>query len=189
MIEDNIVKTLLTHFTFLIFALSLGGWAADTATAINEPKALDYAQKQLPHTGVLQKTKDGLLYLKVTDRYVYELLPLLTDSLSPPPYFGFGLVGAHISLIMPGEIDWTNPPPLPRLGTRYSFTLGHFAWAIPQNIPTASKVYFLTIDSTDLINIRTRASLPAQYQGQSLHITVGIQHLESTTPPLELSRN
>ncbi len=182
------MKTLLPKLALLSLCMSLAGWAEDTATTLDEPQALTYAQSQLPCHGVLQKTKDGLLYLKVTDRYVYELLPLLANVLSPPPYFGPGLIGAHISIIMPKEIDWTAPPPLPLLGTRYSFSLGHFAWAIPKNIPKVSKVYFLTVDSPDLVKIRTNAGLSAQYEGHDLHITIGVQYLESTTPPLEISQ-
>lgn len=182
------MKTLLPKLVLLNLPLSLAGWGADTATAVDEPQAYTYAQSQLPRHGVLQKTSNGLLYLKVTDRYVYELLPLLPNVLSPPPYFGPGLIGAHISIITPGEIDWTAPPTLPALGTRYSFSLGHFAWAVPQNIPKASKVYFLTVDSPDLVKIRTDAGLSPKYEGHDLHITIGVQYLESTTPPLEISK-
>jgi len=182
------MNTLLPKLGFLSLSLSLAGWAADGATTVDEPQAYTYAQSQLPRHGLLQKTNDGLLYLKVTDRYVYELLPLLPNVLSPPPYFGPGLIGAHISIIMPGEIDWTAPPSLPALGTRYSFSLGHFAWAVPKNIPKATKVYFLTVDSPELVKVRTDAGLPAQYEGHDLHITLGVQYLESTTPPLEISK-
>ncbi len=182
------MKTLLHKLVLLSLCPSLAGWAANGATAVDEPQAFAYAKTQLPCYGALQKTSDGFLYLKVTDRYVYELLPLLPDVLSPPPYFGPGLIGAHISIIRPEEIDWTSPPILPALGTRYAFSLGHFAWAIPKNVPKTSKIYFLTVDSPELVKIRTDASLSPQYKGQDLHITIGVQYLESTTPPLEISK-
>lgn len=181
------MKRFLSELVFLSVSASLCGWA-DGVTSVDEPQAMTYAQQQLPRHGVLQKTKEGLLYLKVSDRYIYELLPLLPDVLSPPPYFGPGLIGAHISIIQSGEIDWTKPPTLPALGTRYSFNLGHFAWLVPQNIPKASKLYLLTIDSPDLVKIRTDAGLSPQFKDHVLHITLGVQYLESTTPPLEISK-
>lgn len=177
-------------FLLTLLALSsLPGWSADTATTIDLPEAMKYAQSQLPKEGVLQKTKQGMLYLKVSDRYIYELLPLLPDVLSPPPYFGPGLIGAHISIIFPEEINWTKPPMLPALGTRYSFTLGQFRWAAPTRIPKASKVYFLTVNAPDLAKIRSAAGLSPQYEGHDFHITLGVEYLESTTPPLEISKS
>lgn len=182
------MRNFLTALIALSFVASLQGWA-DQPTLVDEPQAMTYAQEQLPRHGILQKTKDGLLYLKVTDRYIYELLPLIPEVLSPPPYFGSGLIGAHISIIQPSEINWASPPSLPALGTRYSFSLGHFAWVVPQSIPAASKLFFLTIDSPDLVKIRTDAGLPPRFKDHDLHITIGVQYLESTTPPLEISKN
>lgn len=149
----------------------------------SEDTALTYAQQQLPKQGVLQKNNDGLLYLKVSDRYIYELLPLLPDVLSPPPYFGPGLIGACIPIIMPGEVNWTQPPPLPPLGTRYTFTLGDFFWEAPQDIPQAVKICSLGVQSIELNKIRVDAHLPPR----SFSILIGVQYLESTTPPLEIS--
>lgn len=148
-----------------------------------EAAALTYAQQQLPKQGVLQKTDDGLLYLKVSDSYIYGLLPLLPNVLSPPPYFGPGLIGACIPIINPGEINWIQPPPLPPLGTRYSFNLGSFFWETPQNIPHAVKTCSLGIQSIELSKIRTDAHLPPK----TFSIMIGVQYLESTTPPLEIS--
>jgi hypothetical protein len=182
------MKRYLPELFLFSLSLSAGGWAADQSTTVDEPQAFTYAQQQLPHQGVLQKTDDGLLYLKVTDRYVYELLPLLPDVLSPPPYFGPGLIGAHITIIHPGEVNWAKPPKIPALGTQFSFTLGHFAWAVPQNIPKAAKVYFLTVESPELVKIRTDAGLSPKFKEHDLHISVGVQYLESATPPLELSK-
>ncbi len=181
--------------TLLLASLSLSvvGWA-NAATPIDEPQAMAYAKQQLPRNGVLQKTAGGLLYLKVTDRYIYELLPLLPKVLSPPPYFGPGLIGAHISIIEPSEINWSKPPTLPALGTRYNFDLGYFAWAVPnklynQQLEKASKAYFLTVTSPGLEKIRTDAGLTPKFNGHDLHITIGVQYLESTTPPLEISKS
>lgn len=182
------MKRFLNELILLSVSLSTSGWTEGT-TSGDESPALTYAQQELPRHGVLQKTEEGLLYLKVSDRYIYELLPLLPDVLSPPPYFGKGLIGAHISIIQPEEIDWTKPPVLPPLGNRYPFTIGHFAWATPQHISKAARVYFLTVEAPELVKIRTDAGLSPQFKEHDLHITIGVQYLESTTPPLEISKS
>ena len=83
---------------------------AAVAAALEAPGILTYAQKHLSTCGSLNKTREGLVYLKVSDRYIEDLFPMLQGAVSPddasqlcqPPYIGdSGKDGAHIRVIYP----------------------------------------------------------------------------------------
>jgi hypothetical protein len=65
-------------------------------------EALAYAQKHLPQYGELRQQQGGFAYIKVDDRYIHELFPLLNagPGFEKPPYFRKrNSTGAHISMI------------------------------------------------------------------------------------------
>lgn len=151
--------------------------------ASDQEAAFRYATTQLPHEGTLQKIDDGMIYLKVSDRYIYELLPLLPTTLSPPPYFGPGLIGANIPIICAHELNKASLSKLPPIGTTYTFTLDSIQSVTQKNDAKPMTAYFLRVQSPDLQKIRKKAGLPSH----SLDILIGVQFLQSSTPPLELS--
>jgi len=61
--------------------------------------------RKIPRTGILQRTNNNYVYLKIDDRFILELFPLLQhDNICLPPYFSVPYnIGAHISVVYKEE--------------------------------------------------------------------------------------
>jgi hypothetical protein len=156
---------------------------ASTPAIIDTPQVMQYAEQKLPHTGILQKTDDGLVYLKVSDDYITAILPLLkNNAIEAPPYFGTGKIGAHITLILPGEVDWKAFPQFPSLGTQIPFNISHFVSVVPDNQPPppytkkVKQFYLFSLEAPALESLRLTAGLPPKIHGHDFHITVGVEY-------------
>src|SRR5690606_31062430 len=83
---------------------------------------LAYAEKNLPTKGILRQKKDGFAYLKVDDRYINDLFPLLeagADFKKPAYFRNINSPGAHISVIYKNERVTLGQ----ELGKEFSFDL------------------------------------------------------------------
>jgi hypothetical protein len=116
----------------------------------------------------------------VSDRYINDLFPLLKDSLSEsekaslskPSYAGAGGIGAHITVIYPGEL----PRPItsfPEKGRKACFSLTGVSYVDPEKGPF-QRVYYISVIAADLSQIRQNYSLSPSYKGQDFHITIGV---------------
>jgi hypothetical protein len=154
---------------------------AAVAAPLNNQAILDYAYQRLPTCGTMNKTREGLVYLKVSDKYIEDLFPLLQSSLPPdkaeevckPIYVGaLENVGAHISVIFPSELP-KKITSFPEKGRKECFTVTGVSYVDPDQ-GLFQRVYYVTVISADLKKIRQNYSLSPQYQNRDFHITIGV---------------
>lgn len=130
---------------------------------------LIHAASNLPQTGKLATSDNGLVYLDIDDGYIHKLFPLLKDQqIKKPNYFGKKSAGAHISVIYPEENKKIN------LAKKYSFTINDIVMAEIG----IKKYYALLLDSPSLLQLRRKCDLPDMlcFKGYAIgfHITIGV---------------
>ena len=127
-----------------------------------------WAEYRLPHSGILKEKKDGFVYVKVDDRYIDSLLPILAnDAYTKPPYFRReDSPGAHISVFYVSERGQAGT--IKEIGQRYSFRINGLAI-----IPKKTQEYIvLQIASPELEQLRKKYGLSPLIQGHDFHITI-----------------
>ena len=130
-------------------------------------EAIAYAEKNLPHVGTLMQKPDGYAYVKVDDRYINELFPLLhaKPGYKKPPYFRKNnLPGAHISVIYKNE-----HVKLKEVGQKFSFKIRDIATVNPDHKTT---YIILQVDSPELENLRKSYGLGPKLHGHEFHISI-----------------
>jgi hypothetical protein len=126
----------------------------------------------LPKIGKIAYTQRRLLYLDVSDEYIYRLFPLIQDkNATIPDYFAGDGIGAHISVIYPEESQALYKE---EIGKEYQFTITGAARTIINH-----KHYFLvTASSPGLLAIRHKYHLSDQLSLKGFlidfHITIGV---------------
>lgn len=143
---------------------------------IVQPDLLARAQR-LPLSGHLEMTADDLVYLNISDQFINELFPLLSNEESKiikPDYMGPNLIGAHISVIYPEE---GQPKSLEELDTLYDFQpIDLFSTRLGKKI-----YYAIRVLAPPLIELRGKYGLAPllsfKHQLIPLHITIGISLL------------
>lgn len=144
---------------------------------LNYPHLVEIA-RNLPNTGSLKATTDRLVYLDISDDFIYTLFPFIKlANVHAPNYFGLGKIGAHISVIYPEErksIKHTD------LGSLHTFKIEQFVKILIKQ----KYFYVLTIGSSTLSALRHRYHLSDQlaFRGYAvkLHITIGHELIQST---------
>lgn len=168
------------------FCRSVGaGSAIKRAPLSNPPLALaneisdllfTHAVECFAQKGTLKLDQTGLLYIDLDNQLLYHLFQVLgLPQAELPPYFiSPKAYGAHISVIYPHEVDTLNQV-IPELGTMLPFTITGCYATTPENLPTVSRIWFLTILSPLLSDIRTSLKLSPLPDGQSFHITLALE--------------
>jgi hypothetical protein len=173
------MKKILCLF-LVCLCITVAGHAA-VAAPLNNQAILDYAYKHLPTCGTMNKTREGLVYLKVSDRYIEDLFPILQSSLPTdesdvvckPIYVGpLEDVGAHISVIFPSELP-RKITSFPEKGRKECFTVSGVSYVEPDQ-GLFQRVYYLRVISADLKKIRQNYSLSPLYQNHDFYITIGV---------------
>lgn len=165
----------MRHFLFLCLFATQTLLVAEVEIHHN-PLLLEYANTHLSHFGFLKKTDDGFVYVKVSNAFINQLLPLLNQSqVKTPPYFGPNRVGAHISVIRDFEI--TNPKTLHinELGKKVFFEISDLCSVKPLGFPGCKKVWFLQVRCPELEQLRERLGFSPKIAGHEFHITIGIE--------------
>jgi hypothetical protein len=144
---------------------------------IDAPPVIVYAQTQLPHEGILKMTEDGFLYIELPKEYVFDLIAVLLKSkhiVCPPPYFEQGKIGAHITVAMPFEMKaWKGK--IPCLGEKVPFSILHLEKVDLQGSVLQSKtVYMLSVESSQIAEIRKKLDLSPKINDYDFHITIGV---------------
>ena len=131
----------------------------------------------LPAKGTVEQTKEGFVFLKVCDDYIFRLFSLLQEQgIELPPYFGKGRVGAHITIVSVQEMQEVGFPPIKDLGKEISFKIVNIASVKPDSGNTISKVYLLTIEAPELETLRASLGLSPRVANHDFHITIGVEH-------------
>jgi len=133
----------------------------------NSQSIVAWAKEHLPQTGILE-VSDGFVYLKVDDRYIHELFPMLhRDRYEKPPYFRRPTAaGAHISVLYLQDIG--SHRSIPELGHKFSFTLMNIVY-----VPPRYRNYIvLEVKSLELEALREKYGLPPLLKGHEFHITI-----------------
>lgn len=135
--------------------------------------AIMKAAFHLNQKGLLEKSKNNLVYLNIDDAYIRKLFSLLKDpQIIIPDYFGNDSVGAHITVIYPDEQKNIH---LDDLQKKHSFIVKE---AVVAEI--GEKLYYvLLVDSPSLLQVRKKYNLPDLlcFKGYSIgfHITIGVR--------------
>lgn len=161
---------------FLFFCLKVVVLAS-TPVILEHPQVMDYVQTRLPHEGTLQITEEGFLYIELPKEYVFQLIPLLDkvgETVCPPPYFENGKVGAHITVATASEMS-DRKTTVPYLGQKVTFSILHLEKVdLQQSVLGAKTIYLLSVESSQITEIRKKLGLPARIQNYDFHITVGV---------------
>lgn len=133
--------------------------------------------KTLEGKGWIQQS-DDYCYLKVDDRFIHSIYPMLTEygDIEIPDYFNPpDHVGAHISIIYPEE---RTRPSTENIGQIHTFKVCKFIKAQYG----LNEYYALSITSPSLNGLRRTHHLSTQptFKGQKImfHITVGVRMLD-----------
>jgi hypothetical protein len=137
----------------------------------SEVEILTYAQENLPQTGIL-RSSNGFVYLDIDDNYIYELIPFIESAgFETPPYFGKErLVGAHISVIFPNELENGI---IEECGKEFSFQLKNCITIKPEQFKGLVEFYFLIVEAPELNRLREKYDLARSEH--NFHVTIGIK--------------
>ena len=133
---------------------------------------LQEVKQNLPLTGILKQESNGFTYIDLDDRYIHQLIQNLPiEGFVEPPYFGEGLIGAHITLVMPDE--WAEIPQIEECDQPFSFVLKECEIVHPLNWAEISEVFLITLDAPELTALREKYGLkPRDFD---FHITIGVK--------------
>lgn len=162
----------LIGFSTCVFSSSL--------TLLENPVLFNFAQQNLPHEGVLKQEVDGFLYVKIPEGYIYELIPFLSEkNVCIPPYFGEGLVGAHITVATAEEMGSMKEAAISYLGKSISFSLVRLERLEAETL-VGSVVYCLIVDSPQISEIRKSLGLSPKLNGYDFHVTIAVNCKKTT---------
>lgn len=142
---------------------------------INQPKMLSYAKHKLENYGTIQQTPDGFTYVKISDRYVSELIRQISRPgfEVPKSALKYSVSGAHISVIKEGEAKEIGV--LQELGQRVNFNpLGFYTVVLHDQ-----EYFMLAVDAPELSSLRKKYGLPERLENHAFHITIGVRQLTS----------
>ncbi|HSW87395.1 MAG TPA: hypothetical protein VLG49_07865 [Rhabdochlamydiaceae bacterium] len=132
---------------------------------------LHYIQSELPQCGIL-KNREGFVYVDLDDAYIHQLVTFIQDEgFEEPSYFGNeNLVGAHISVIYPNEM---NKDKIEEYGEMIHFEIKGCEVVHPPNWQGIDEVYIIVVESPELDRIRMKYGLPIKKY--DFHITIGVK--------------
>ncbi|MFW6173138.1 MAG: hypothetical protein ACOC5T_05280 [Elusimicrobiota bacterium] len=128
--------------------------------------------------GKLKQTKDGFVYLDIPDDIISGFLPMINNSnAKKPPYFNkeFNKVGTHISVMSKDETEGLD---IKEIGQNISFEIKSLKNTNPEGWNEIKKVYFITIKSKELEDLRQKYNLSKKIDGHEFHITVAVEEKE-----------
>lgn len=140
----------------------------------NYDRAVQTARHDLISKGVLRQGPDGYVYLKIPNKYVYKLFPLVQEP-------GFTLpgsikrhtkTGAHISVMYKAEAAAAGP--VQELGRTYAFEPKRI-----RHVRAGAKEYIiLEVEAPELGKIRKRHGLSPKLMNHEFHVTLAEKRLK-----------
>ncbi len=140
------------------------------------------------HEGALCQEGD-FLYVDLSDEVVHSLIEEIRDQgFVEPPYFGEGLVGAHITVVSGEEASAFGLGKVPQIGQLIQFKPLEYSIVNPPNLINVDQVFLIVVESRELDELREDLGLPPSRFAH--HITIGFKYateegaLERRTAPL-----
>ncbi|QEY53094.1 hypothetical protein [Legionella longbeachae] len=180
------MKTLIRIFyesLLLLLLISCGNNNSYTVTVLNNPALLSTAQS-LPTQGTLEVTKNGYVYLKVSNDYLNALYPILIqhtegkDASCIEP--AKSPVGSHITVFYAGQLSPEQIKSLP-IGNTFHFQIKELEMVnrTKYRHHQSEKViwYVLLIDSPELSS-RLKPLITIRQFG-SFHISIARENFDA----------
>lgn len=148
----------------------------------NSVEIIEYVNLHFSLSGMLKQDERGFLYIDLPDDFIYELYPLIhADGIDLSPYFGDGLVGAHISVILAKEAKENQLiGEISELGRDIEFSITGCYSVQPDGWKGIERVWFLTIDCPELESLRQKYGLSPKISGHDYHITLAVKRVSSS---------
>jgi hypothetical protein len=123
-------------------------------------------------TGTLRRTREGFIYVDVPDSIIKPFLQMIPDKgVIHPSEASDKYAGAHISVMRSSEIEDQT---VKEIGETIEYQLIGLESTAPEGWDGVKTVYFLTVYSPDLEELREKYELDRKYKGHDFHITVGL---------------
>jgi hypothetical protein len=172
------MKTLMQFIyqsVLILLLISCGNNNSPTVTVINNPDLLN-AAKSLSTEGQLKVTKQGYVYLKVSDDYIKILYPILVqheDAKDAPCIApARSPIGTHITLFYEGALSLDEINSLP-LGKTFKFQVKEIEkvnqMKLWHQLPEKLIWYVIVIDSPELSSNLKPLMMVIKYK---LHISI-----------------
>ena len=121
---------------------------------------------------MLKLEQDGFLYLDLDDRYIHDLIKWIEErGFEKPPYFGNGLVGAHITIVMPDEWEGTPPEDIAEVEVFFNLKECKIVHALKKS--EISEYFLIIVEAPSLHGVRENYNLPPP--PFDFHITIGVK--------------
>lgn len=139
--------------------------------------------------GRLLKSKKGLYYIKLPDKILSMVFPMIKKKGAEVPdhYMLIDNIGAHIPVIMPHE-EFDLGIACDEVGETFYFIINGLFTKNLNNSSSIEKVWYLSFSSYDLEWLRQKNGLTSQLAGESFHCVVGIKKHTQVKPQDETFR-
>lgn len=163
--------TMRVFILFMTFFVSVLAKEVPSSAAV-----LNYVEEHLSCCGIL-RSSSGFVYVKLDDSFIHKLIPFIQDEgFEEPPYFGDpALVGAHITVIYPSELNQE----VEECGEEITFVPRECQVVRPLRWEGINEVYILVVDAPELDKIRKKYGL--EKQTYDFHVTIGVKKTASQT--------
>lgn len=126
-------------------------------------------------SGELYLSKSGWLLLRVSNNFVRGLFDSLDDPGLELPLKD-GRLNGHCSVMSPDEIEKIGGPDvISERGHHYRYSLGPIKTVKPSGWDDVSLVYYVTVDSPELRELRRSYGLEPLRKGFDHHITIALR--------------
>ena len=128
----------------------------------------------LPKHGILRKDEQGLVYVKIDNNYIHQIVEFIKhEGFVPPPYFGEGKHGAHITVMTPEETLYYALGDIKECGRLIKFEPKNCQIVYPEAWGPGQQACLITVEAPALHHIREKYKIPQKKY--EFHITVGVR--------------
>lgn len=138
-------------------------------------------EELLKKKGKLSENSKGFIYVEVQDGFIEELLPFIDNpNAKPAPYLGNYTTPSspHIPVILVTERQAKEIAEVKEVGEEVPFEILGLHSVSPHNWPKVDRVWFLTVLSSRLEEIRRRYRLPPRIGGHDFIIAIAVLYSE-----------
>lgn len=158
---------------FLYLVLLFSTLRGENCSAI-----IHHITEKLPCHGVL-KNANGFIYVDIEDRYIHELIQFIVQQgYEEPPYFGDGLVGAHITVMNQAE----GIKAVEECGQLIEFVPLSCQVVRPEKLRGVLEAYLVIVEAPELDLLREKYHLVSRKH--PYHITIGVKYSSEESPPV-----